>query len=147
MRREEAMSTEENKALVRRALDETINRRDLAAVGVYYAHDHVAHMPGLPEPVRGVEGERQLTAAFHGGFPDGRITIEDLVAEGDRVAARLIFHGTQQGEFNGIPPTGKAVSMPGMALFRIAAGKISESWHLPDTLGMLQQLGMMPAPG
>ncbi len=82
---------------------------------------------------------------FAAAFPDGQMTIEDLVAEGDRVVARTTFNGTHQGEMQGIPATGKAVSVSGITIFRLDNGKIAEGWLVNDNLGLMQQLGVIPA--
>jgi steroid delta-isomerase-like uncharacterized protein len=145
--REKRMSAEEHKAIVRRWMAEAIDRQNLAIIDELFAPDHVTHLPGLPEPVRGNEGEKELTRMFHAGFPDGRLAIEELLAEGDMVAARLTFHGTHTGAFQGIPPTGKRIAMQGMGIARVAGGKIVELWQMPDMLGLMQQLGVVPAPG
>jgi steroid delta-isomerase-like uncharacterized protein len=138
------MSTEENKALIRRFYEEVFNKRNLAALDDFYAPDHVDHTlpPGLPV---GPEGTRQAIAMMLTGFPDLRITIEDMIAEGDKVATRFMTHGTQHGMFGSIPPTGKQVAVSTIEITRIAGGKIVEDWGLDDRLGMLQQLGLVPA--
>lgn len=137
------MSTKDNKALIRRFYEEVFNRRNLAALDDFYAPDHVDHTlpPGLPVSP---EGTRQAIAVMLAGFPDLRITIEDMIAEEDRVVTRFTTHGTQQGTFGGIPPTGKQVAVSTIEITRIADGKIAEDWGLDDRLGMLQQLGLAP---
>lgn len=138
------MSTEENKALIRCFYEEVFNKRNLAALDDFYAPDHVDHTlpPGLPV---GPEGTRQAIAVMLEGFPDLHITIEDLIAEGDKVVTRFTTHGTQQGALGSIPPTGKQVSVSTIEITRIAGGKIVEDWGLDDRLGMLQQLNLVPA--
>ena len=81
------------------------------------------------------------------GIPDFKATIDDVVAEGDRVVIRMTFRGTQTGEFMGMPPTGKSISVGVIDIFRIAGGKIVEHWGQMDSMGMMQQLGAIPAPG
>jgi steroid delta-isomerase-like uncharacterized protein len=83
---------------------------------------------------------------FLAAFPDLNITVEDLIAEGDRVVARWTLRGTHQGASLGMPPTGKQVTMPGISVVRLAGGKSAEQWVIHDQLGMLQQLGLVPAP-
>jgi steroid delta-isomerase-like uncharacterized protein len=139
------MSLEANKALIRRWC-EVWNTGDLGAVGEFVVPDYVRHDPNGPE-VRGPEAERQLVAMYLGAFPDLHFTIEHLVAEGDMVLARLTARGTHRGELLGIPPTGKQVTLAVMDLFRLADGKIAEQWVTMDVLGLLQQLGAIPAPG
>ena len=140
------MSTEENKALIRRFYEEVFNKRNLAALDDFYAPDHIDHTlpPGLPVSP---EGTKQAIATMLEGFPDLRITIEDMIAEGDKVVTRFTTHGTQQGMLGGIPPTGKQVAVPTIEITRIAGGKIVEDWGLDDRQGMLQQLGLVPAMG
>ena len=140
------MSTEANKELVRR-YQEAHNTNDLDALNAIVAADLIAHslMPGLPP---GLEGGKLVHQMAVSAFPDFHATIEDLIAEGDKVAARMIFRGTHTGgEFMGIPPSGRAFAFSATAIFRIADGKIVEHWGDEDALGWLQQLGAMPAPG
>jgi steroid delta-isomerase-like uncharacterized protein len=139
------MSITTNKALVRRYLDEVVNGNDLAVADELFAADCVNHLPGSPEPLRGPAGEKMLATMFREGFPDAQITVEDMVAEGDRVASRLTFRGTHRGTFQGIPPTSRTFTMAGMHIARLAEGKIVETWPLPDLLGLLQQIGAIPA--
>ena len=138
------MLTENNKALIRRFYEEVFNKRNLAALDDFYAPDHVDHSlpPGLPVSP---EGTKQAIAVMMEGFPDLHITIEDMIAEGDKVVTRFTTHGTQQGGLGGIPPTGKQVAISTIEITRIAGGKIAEDWGLDDRLGMLQQLGLVPA--
>ena len=140
------MSTEYNKALNRRFYEEVFNKRNLAALEDFYAPDHIDHSlpPGLPV---GPEGTKQAIAIMLEGFPDLRISIEDVIAEGDKVVIRFTTHGTQQGKLGGIPPTGKEVAVPTIEITRMAGGKIAEDWGLDDRLGMLQQLGIVPTMG
>ncbi len=140
------MSIEANKELVRR-YQEAHNTNDLDALNDIVAVDLIAHslMPGLPP---GLEGGKLVHQMAVGAFPDFHATIEDLIAEGDKVAARMIFRGTHTGgEFMGIPPSGRSFAFSATAIFRIAGGKIVEHWGDEDALGWLQQLGAMPAPG
>ena len=134
-----------NKAIVRRWFEESINKKNLAVVDELFTQDYVAHMPAGAEPIRGIAGEKALDSMFHSGFPEGVITIEDMVADGDTVVTRLTYRGTHRGDFQGIPATGKTVVMSGMQVSRIANGKIAEAWHMPDFMGMMRQLGVVPA--
>lgn len=138
------MLNEDNKELIRRFYEEVFNKRNLAALDDFYSPDHVDHSlpPGLP---LGPEGTRQAISVMLSGFPDLHITIEDMIAEGDKVVTRFTTHGTQQGMFGNIPPTGKQVAIPTIEITRITGGKIVEDWGLDDRLGMLQQLGLVPA--
>ena len=141
------MSTEENKAAVHRFLEEVIHRRNVAAVDEYLAPDYVEHdalPPGMPP---GREGLKQLVAMFLEAFPDLRLTIDEEVAEGDRVALYHTFTGTHQGTFMGIAPTGKQVSFTTADFVRIVDGKQVEHRSVIDTFALLQQLGALPALG
>ena len=136
------MSTEENKALVRRLIEEVVNSHNLAAVDQFYAPNVVVHNSSLTLQSR--EAVRQFFAMFFTAFPDTSFTIEDQASEGDTVVARHTLRGTNQGNYLGIPPTGKQVTVPGMSMFRIANGMVIEQWTNADDLGALQQLGVLP---
>jgi predicted ester cyclase len=138
------MSTEENKALVRRFNEEAWNRRNPSVVDELFAPNYVAHMPGTPPLDR--EGHKHFIAGMQSAFADIQSVTEDLIADGDKVAWRWTFRGTQRGEFQGILPTGKHVTLTGISILRCKGGKVVESWHEIDTLGMMQQLGVIPAP-
>ena len=139
------MSTEEHKTLIRRWWDGLSQGNAAQLIDEVYAPDYVMHDPSLPEPVRGLDGVREFIAAVTAAFPDGRATVEDLVAEGDRVVQRVTFRGTHQAEFLGVPATGKEVTVWVMVVSRMAGGKVAEEWQLVDGLGMMQQLGALPA--
>jgi steroid delta-isomerase-like uncharacterized protein len=143
------MSTQDNKALVRRWVEEVLNTRDVSDQSPAYqlvAADFVGHFPGQP-PIEGLEAFRQFGSLYFSAFPDLQITPEELIAEGDKVTMRYGWRGTQQGELMGFPATGKQVRASGISILRIANGKIAEQWDSFDNLGMLQQLGVVPAPG
>lgn len=135
------MSTETTKAITRRLVD-AINTDNEAAFLDVLAPDVVDHYapPGLPP---GREGWNMNRKMFRTAFPDGHWHEEDLFAEGDRVVGRYILRGTHQGEFFGIPATGKAISVSNIHIMRIADGKIVEHWGHGDDMGMMQQLGAM----
>jgi len=137
------MSTETNKAIVRRYFDQILNekRHDLAEE--FLADNIELHGSGLAP---GLDVVKQWLTMFAAAFPDGHQVIEDVVAEEDRVVARTTFNGTQQGEMQGIPATGKSVSIPSITIFRMDNGKIAEGWLVSDNLGIMQQLGVVPAP-
>jgi steroid delta-isomerase-like uncharacterized protein len=139
------MSTEENKALIRRWV-ELWNRQNVAAVDDMVDPSYVRHDPNIAE-MRGADAEKQLITMALSAFPDLNFTIEDLIAEGDRVVGRYTMRGTHQGEWLGIPPTNTALTLSVMEIYRIADGKIAEQWVILDALGMLQQLGVIPVPG
>jgi steroid delta-isomerase-like uncharacterized protein len=147
VRRKEATVSEENKALVRRQEEELFGGGNLDVADEIYAPDYVGHDPSNPEDVRGLEAAKQAASDYRQAFPDLRVTVEDLIAEGDRVAARLRFRGTHLGELNGIPPTGRRVDCTGIVISRIEEGKIAEDWANFDDLGMMQQLRVIPEPG
>ena len=143
------MSTEANKALVQKWVDEVLNTRDVSDQSPAYqlvATDFVGHFPGQP-PIQGLEAYRQFGASYFTAFPDLRITPEDLIAEGDKVTMRYGWRGTHKAELMGIPATGKQVTASGISILRVADGKIAEQWDNFDTLGMLQQLGVIPTMG
>ncbi len=139
------MLTEENKALVREVFEELFSKGNLALADQAYAPDYVGHDPANPEPLRGPEGVKQDISRYRRAFPDLRFTVEDLVAEGDKVVARVTVRGTHQGELMGIAPTGKRAEVTGISIVRFAGGKIAEEWGNWDTLGLLQQIGAVPA--
>ena len=139
------MSAEDNKAIVRRFYEEVFNQRNLAVVDELCTTNHLFHNPHTT--LQGREEFKQLLSVYITAFPDARFTVEDLIAEGDRVASRYTFRGTHQGDLMGIPPTGKQVTVTGIIINRIVNGKSEEGWLNFDALGMLQQLGVAPAPG
>jgi steroid delta-isomerase-like uncharacterized protein len=139
------MSMEENKALVRRFEEAVWNERNPSRVDEFFAPSHLFRAAGSPPLDRA--GHRQMIAHFQDAFPDGRNTSEELLAEGDKVVQRWTFRGTHQGAFQGIPPTGKPVTLTGISIWRVDGGTIVESWHELDTLGLMQQLGVIPTPG
>jgi steroid delta-isomerase-like uncharacterized protein len=138
------MSTEDNKALTRQGFD-ALNQRNWTAFKALCAPDFVFHNASMT--IQGLEPYTQFIAMYFTAFPDGRLTIEDMIAEGDTVAARQTFQGTHQGELMGIPPTGKQVTATGSTLIRFANGKGVEQWSNYDDLGLMQQLGVVPMPG
>ena len=143
------MSTEDNKALIQKWVDEVLNTGDVSERSPAYdlvATDFVGHFPSQP-PIQGLEAFRQYGAAYFTAFPDLRITPQELIAEGEKVTMRYSWRGTQKGELMGIAATGKQVTASGISILRIANGKIAEQWDNFDTLGMLQQLGVVPAMG
>jgi steroid delta-isomerase-like uncharacterized protein len=138
------LANEKNKALVRRYLEEVFNKENLAVIDEIDSPDYVAHLSGYPPLNR--EGLKETLTIFRAAFPDLRVTIEDLVAEGDKVVHRSTFNGTHRGNFQGIPATGKAFAITGMNISRISSGKIVEDWNLIDFLGLMQQIGVVPPP-
>src|SRR6185369_3342070 len=135
------MSTEENKRIVRR-YQEIYNENDLEALGEVLSQDLLTPkiMPGIPTGIEGAKAAHRIMLA---GFPDYQTRIDDLFAEGDKVAARITMSGTHTGLFMGIPGTGKYVSFTGIYIARIANGKIAEHWGEEDGVSLLQQLGVL----
>src|SRR5437016_154389 len=142
------MSTpEENKALIRRSYEEGVNKRNLSIADEVFSPDYVSYYAGKKTDQRGPEGFRQGIAQFLAAFPDLQGTIEDIVAEGDRVATRQTWRGTHLGVFAGVPPTGKRVTFANMDIYRFEDGKAVEEWFSMDIFGLMQQLGAIPTPG
>lgn len=135
----------ENKALARRLVEEAYNGGRLDVTDELVAGDFVGHDPSLPEEVRGPAGVKELIAGYRAAFPDIHVTIEDQIADGDRVVTRWSVKGTHQGELMGMPATGKQATVTGITIDRIVDGRIAESWDNWDTLGLMQQLGAVPA--
>ena len=131
---------EDNKALVRRQHEEVWNKGNAAAIDEIYASDFVCHFPVGPK-WKGPEGVKKVVARQRTAFPDWEETIEDIIAEGDKVVTRFTSRGTHKGRFMGVPPTGKKVEITEVAVFRIADGKIAEQWGFPDLQGLRRQLG------
>jgi steroid delta-isomerase-like uncharacterized protein len=139
------MTAAENKAMARRGLEELFVRGNLDALGDFMAQDAVDHNP--PPGLRpGLEGARAFFAERQAAFPDMQVTLEDLVAEGDRVVARYTMRGTHRGPFLGVPATGREVRIEGIDILRLAGGKVVERLGLADALGLMQQLGAIPGP-
>lgn len=137
------MSTEENKAIVR-SYQAAYNTNNLNNLGEIVSADFLSHSlaPGLPEGLQGGNLMHQMAMA---AMPDYKVTIEDVIAEGDRVVARFVVTGTHTGtEFLGLAPSGRKINVTGISIFRIADGKIAEHWANEDALGLLQQLGAIP---
>ena len=136
--------SEENKALINRFVEEVLNGKNLAVVDEIAAEDF-AELDPLPGQQQGREGLKQVLAMFFAAFPDFRWTTEEQIAEGDKVVSRFIWSGTHQGDFMGIPSTGRQVTVKGMMIDRIVDGIWTESRILMDNLSMMQQLGVIPA--
>ena len=136
--------SEANKILVRRYFDEILNKPDLALVQEIFSHDSVFCAPHMPE-IRGHEARKLFITGIHTTYPDIHYTIQELIAEGDKVTERFTTRGTHKGDFGGIPPTGKQVTNAGILIYRISGGKVAECWWSYDMLGILQQLGVVPS--
>ena len=141
------MLAETNKAVVRRFFEEVWNKGKLNVLDELIVKDHVSSGPGaLPGLPTGPEGSKQFVTVYRNAFPDVQFTIDDQIAEGDKVVTRWTAHGTHQGELVGIPATGKSSTVTGITENRIVDGKIVESWNIFDQFGMMQQLGVIPMP-
>ena len=138
------MSAEENKALVSRFVEEFWNEGNISAADELMAVDAEIHMP-TGEMVD-LAGLKSFAGTFRGSFPDWHSTVEELIAEGDRVAELWTGRGTHRGELQGIPPTGKRVEVPGSVFYRIVDGKIVEFRGQLDMMGLMRQLGAIPSP-
>jgi steroid delta-isomerase-like uncharacterized protein len=138
------MSTAQNKALANRMVEEFFNQRDLTVADDILAADMVEHEelpPGMPV---GREGTKAMFTMMYTAFPDFQATVENLIAEDDRVVVHMLWTGTHQGEFMGIPPTGRRMSINVIDILRVADGKFVEHWGVSDMMGLMQQLGVSP---
>jgi steroid delta-isomerase-like uncharacterized protein len=140
------MSTGANTAQLQRLTEEVLTRHNLAALDEIFHADYVEDEPP-PGMGPGRDGLRQWLASWIAAFPDVRWAVEEQIADEDRVWSRSIWQGTHQGPFLGIPPTGKNVTVAAWTIDRFTDGKIAESRIIMDTLGMMQQLGVISAPG
>ena len=139
------MSTEANKAVARRYWEETEQGKGVVGEDLF-APTYRHYLPGSSGPLDS-KGSEHFSSMFYSAFPPGQVTIEDMIAEGDKVVSRITLRGTHQGTFQGIPPTGKQVTITGIQILRIADGKIVEHRSELDALGLLQQLGVIPPMG
>ena len=138
------MSNDANKALARRVFEDVLNGRSLDILDELAASDYIEHNP-LPGQRTGIDGIRDrysmVLAAFNPHF-----TIEDIIAEGDKVVLRWTNAGTHVGAFLGMPPTGRSYRIPGIEIWRVEHGKLAEHWDVVDVFGQFQQLGLLPQP-
>jgi steroid delta-isomerase-like uncharacterized protein len=139
------MSAEANKLTMHR-FTEFINTASERLAEELISPNAVFHVPGRPEPMRGPAGYLAIIGMMRGGFPDIQWTLEEMVAEGDKVAARFTMRGTHQGTFFGVPPSGKKIAVRAMNIYRLSDGKFVEEHGQPDMLGLLQQIGAVPSP-
>lgn len=135
----------QNKAVIRRLADGFWNQKDAKVFDEVFASHYVDHTP-MPGTEGTKEGFRAVANGLQAALPDAHTTIDDVVAEGDKVAYRWEFSGTHRGPLMGIPATGKTVTIAGISIDRIADGQIVERWSQVDSLGLLQQLGAIPSP-
>jgi steroid delta-isomerase-like uncharacterized protein len=140
------MTAATNRELLKRFYDEGWNANNLAVYDELVTEDFVDHqaMHGLPP---GREGFKQLNVMFRSAFPDVWVDVEGIIAEGDMVSCRWTSTGTHQGDLFGIPATGRSVKVTATVLYRVADGRLAEGWINRDDLGMMRQLGVIPAPG
>lgn len=141
------MSTdlEASKAVYRRMVEEVVNQGHMEVVDELFSPDYVDHSapPGAPG---GLEGVKAIFGMFRAGFPDVKFTIDDMVAEGDVVATLVHGEGTNTGAFMGMPPSNKHARWRSVGFFRVDDGRIVEHWGIPDLLGLLIQIGVIPPP-
>ncbi len=135
------MSSEDNKAVVR-TFFAGLNHGNLDIVDQVCAENYRVHFPGTPGPMDRAN-VKLFWGGFFGAFPGIQHTIEDIVAEGDKVAIRMVIQGVHRGDFQGIPPTGKQITIGALNIYHFSGGKIVEQWVEYDAVGMLQQLGVM----
>ena len=139
------MSAEENKAIMRRYFG-VFDQGNIDLLDELLASDYINHTPATPDLPTGPEGVKAVVSMFRSAMPDLRVLIEDMIAEGGKVATRYTLEGTHEGELFGVPPTGQRLSIESITVERVSEGKIREHWRVTDELGMMQQLGVIPAP-
>ena len=138
------MSAEQNKSIVRRWVEEGWNKQNAALIDQLFTENFYQHEAG-PETVTNRAALKQFVAGFLAAFPDLHFTIDDLLAEGDKVTWRFTAHGTHTGPFMGAPATGNTADVPGIIIFRFEGSQMAEAWLSLDTLGLLQKVGILPA--
>jgi len=139
--------SEQNKTVVRRLFEELWNKGTLPVADELIAPTYTHHDTATPDVGRGPESEKKRVTMYRNAFADFRLTMEDIIAEGETVMARWTCRGAHKGELNGIAPTGKQISISGVTVARIASGKIVEGWVNWDALSLMQQLGVVPELG
>ena len=139
--------TTANVQLARRFFDEVCNNRQLETADRLFSDTHTYHDPASPWVGKGPAGIKELIGVYHRGVADAHWDVHEIIASGDKVITRWTGRGTHTGELLGIAPTRKKVSVDGIWIHRVAGGKIVESWNCWDTLGMLQQIGVVPRLG
>jgi steroid delta-isomerase-like uncharacterized protein len=137
------MSSEQNKTIVRRLIEEPW-KGNLSVVDELIDSKYIGHDPAIPEPLRGPDGFKENVATYLAAYSDARITVDEQIAEGDKVATRWTGRGTHDGDLMGVSPTGKKVTVSGLTFSRIANGKVVEEYTNWDTFGMMQKLGVVP---
>jgi steroid delta-isomerase-like uncharacterized protein len=136
--------SESNKNVVRRLFEEVWNKGNLQVTDELFAPNYAHHDASTPDAGRGADSEKKRATVYRTAFPDMRLTIEDLIAEGETVMARWSCRGTHKGDLSGIAPTGKQFNITGVSIARFTNGKMSEGWVNWDALALMQQLGVVP---
>ena len=136
--------SENNKAVVRRLIEEVWNKGNLSLADELFTPNYAHHDPSTPDFGRGPESERKRATLYRTAFPDLQLTIEDIIAEGETVMARWSCRGTHKGDLSGIAPTGKQFTISGVTIARLTNGKLAEGYVNWDALGLMQQLGVAP---
>ncbi len=139
------MSAEQNKSIVRRWVEGGWNGGDLALIDQLLAPDYVLHDPQAPVPITSSAAFKEFVTAYRTALPDMHMTVDDLIAEGDKVVWRFTARGTHDGPLMSLPPSGRPVVTTGIVISRFVDGKWAEDWLNFDLLGMLQQIGVIPA--
>lgn len=137
--------SEDLKAIARREV-EMFSTGDLSIADEIYSEDYVGHDPTKPEPIRGIEAAKEEAAGYRAAFSDLTLTIDNQVAEGEYVVTRWTARGTHDGDLDGIAPTGRSATTGGISMIRVVDGKIVEDYTEWDALGLMTQLGVVPAP-
>ncbi len=140
------MSAEESKATMHRYFG-VFEQGNIDLLDELLAPDYINHTPATPDLPTGPEGVKGVVSMFRSAIPDLRVVVEDMIAEGDKVATRYTLEGTHEGELFGVPPTGQRLSIKSFTAERVSEGKIREHWRVSDNLDMMQQLGVIPPPG
>lgn len=136
--------SEQNKTNVRRLFDELWNKGNLKVADELFAPTYIHHDASTPDVGRGPESEKKRVTLYRTAFTDLRLTVEDMIAEGETVVARWSCRGAHKGDLNGIAPTGKQIAITGVSVVRFTGGKMVEGWINWDALGMMQQLDAVP---
>ena len=139
------MSAEESKATMRRYLD-VFEQGNIELLDELLAPDYINHSPATPDLPTGPEGVKAVVTMFRSAIPDLRVVVDDMIAEGDKVATRYTLEGTHESELFGVPPTSRQLSIKSITVERVSDGRIRDHWRVTDELGMMQQLGAIPAP-
>lgn len=139
------MSAEESKATMRRYLD-VFEQGNIEHLDELLALDYINHNPATPDLPTGPEGVKAVVSMFRSAMPDLRVVVEEMIAEGDKVATRYTLEGTHEGELFGVPATGRQLSIRSITVEQVSDGRIQGHWRVTDELGMMQQLGVIPAP-